>query len=344
MSHEDFDSNDILPPSAPADDSTHSAPSAFTDKSATDADALDAYSRAVIGVVEKVGPAVVSIAAARAGRRGEGRGEGSGVVLAPDGYVLTNSHVVHGARELEVSFTDGRSFKARLVGEDPATDLALVRIAAPDLPHVSLGSSATLRPGQLVIAIGNPLGFQSTVSAGVVSALGRSLRGRDGRLIENIVQHTAPLNPGNSGGPLVDSRGRLVGVNTAMIPHAQGLFFAVPVSTVTWVVPKLMADGTVKRGYLGVAGRMRPLDRRLARVHGLTQPSGVEVMNVEVGSPAAKAGLREADILIRVDGESVTSVDDLHRLLTKWTPGSEVEIGLLRRVDKLSLRVIPRAG
>jgi S1-C subfamily serine protease len=229
-------------------------------ESETEADALDAYSRAVIGVVEKVGPAVVSILRGRS--EGEHGGEGSGVVLAPDGYVLTNAHVVNGARTLEARFTDGRSLRARVVGEDAATDLALVRVGASDLPHVALGDGGGLKVGQLVIAIGNPLGFQSTVSAGVVSALGRSLRGRDGRLIENIVQHTAALNPGNSGGPLVDSRGRLVGINTAMIASAQGLFFAVPASTVSWVVPKLLQDGAVKRGYLGLAGRQRPLDRR----------------------------------------------------------------------------------
>jgi len=306
-----------------------------------DLEALDAYSRAVIGVVEKVGPAVVKISRGR-GAAGGG-GEGSGVVLAPDGYVLTNSHVVHGARELEAHFTDGRSFPARLVGEDPATDLALVRVGASDLPHVSLGAPSELRVGQLVIAIGNPLGFQSTVSAGVVSALGRSLRGRDGRLIETIVQHTAPLNPGNSGGPLVDSHGRLVGINTAMIAYAQGLFFAVPASTVAWVVPKLMSDGAVRRGYLGLAGRQRPLDRRLARAHSLSQPSGVEVMSLEKDGPAGAAGVRDGDILLAIDGEAVTTVDDLHRALTRWSAG-EVELSMLRRTERTQVRVLPRAS
>ena len=320
-----------------------SAPAAGPTGQAGEADleALDAYSRAVIGVVEKVGPAVVKISRGR-GAAGGG-GEGSGVVLAPDGYVLTNSHVVHGARELEAHFTDGRSFPARLVGEDPATDLALVRVGASDLPHASLGAPSELRVGQLVIAIGNPLGFQSTVSAGVVSALGRSLRGRDGRLIENIVQHTAPLNPGNSGGPLVDSHGRLVGINTAMIAYAQGLFFAVPASTVTWVVPKLMSDGAVRRGYLGLAGRQRPLDRRLARAHSLSQPSGVEVMSLEKDGPAGAAGVRDGDILLAIDGEAVTSVDDLHRALTRWSAG-EVELSMLRRTERTKVRVLPRAS
>jgi S1-C subfamily serine protease len=255
------------------------------------------------------------------------------VVLAPDGYVLTNSHVVHGADTLEVRFTDGRSLRARLVGEDPATDLALVRVGASDLPHVALGPASPLRVGQLVIAIGNPLGFQSTVSAGVVSALGRSLRARDGRLIENIVQHTAALNPGNSGGPLVDSRGRLVGVNTAMIAAAQGLFFAVPASTVSWVVPKLLHDGAVRRGFLGLSGRQRPLDRRLSRVKGLTQPSGVEVMGTQSGGPADRAGVRDGDIILSIDGDTVTSIDDLHR-----------ELSILRRTDVTTARVEPKAS
>jgi S1-C subfamily serine protease len=194
------------------------------------------------------------------------------------------------------------------------------------------------------VAIGNPLGFQSTVSAGVVSATGRSLRGRDGRLIENVVQHTAPLNPGNSGGPLVDGKGRLVGINTAMIAYAQGLFFAVPASTVGWVVPKLMSDGVVRRGYLGVAGRLRPLDRRLARAHALEQASGVEVMNVEPKGPADRAGVRDGDIVLACEGEPVTSVDDLHRALTRWQQGSEVELSVLRRTERIKLRVQPRAS
>jgi S1-C subfamily serine protease len=320
----------------------HSAPTVPARDEGRDEEVLDAYSRAVIAVVDKVGPAVVSIARGR----GDGvqGGEGSGVVLAPDGYVLTNSHVVHGAKDLEVRFTDGRSLPARLVGEDPATDLAVVRVGASDLPHIAPGGEKKdrLRVGQLVIAIGNPLGFQSTVSAGVVSALGRSLRARDGRLIENIVQHTAPLNPGNSGGPLVDSHGRLVGINTAMIAYAQGLFFAVPASTVTWVVPKLMSDGVVRRGYLGLAGRQRPIDRRLARVHVLTQPSGVEVMHLQPGSPAATAGVRDGDIVLAIDGDTVTNVDDLHRALTRWTATREVTLSILRRTERITVRVLPR--
>ena len=324
-----------------------------------EAETLDAYSRAVIAVVDKVGPAVVSIAhgaaskanssqkRARNGPRGENDrvgGQGSGVVLAPDGYILTNSHVVDGARDLEVSLSDGRVLPARIVGDDPATDLALIRIGASALHHVPLGDSTTLRPGQLVIAIGNPLGFQSTVSSGVVSALGRSLRGRDGRLIENVIQHTSPLNPGNSGGPLVDTRGRLVGINTAMISMAQAINFAVPASTIGWVVPQLMSTGRVRRGFLGVAGRHRPLDRRLARVHALTQESGVEVMSVEPGSPASAASLQDGDILIAIDGTEVRTVDDLHRARTIWKEGASIELSILRRTELKKLRAVPRFG
>jgi len=306
-----------------------------------DAEALDAYSRAVIGVVDRVGPSVVSIARGRA--RDAERGQGSGVVIAPDGYILTNSHVVSGARELEVAMSDGRTFPARVVGDDPPTDLALVRVTATALPHVALGDSTSLRPGQLVIAIGNPLGFQSTVSAGVVSALGRSLRGKDGRLIENVIQHTAPLNPGNSGGPLVDTRGRLVGINTAMISMAQAINFAVPGSTIAWVVPRLMSAGRVRRGFLGIAGHLRPLDRRLARVHALAQASGVEVTSVEQGSPAAQGDLRDGDIIIAFDDAAVTSVDDLHRMLTQWSEGTSITLAILRRAEKKKVSLVPRA-
>jgi S1-C subfamily serine protease len=231
----------------------------------TDADLLDAYSEAVVAVVDAVGPSVVSIRTnVRAGRR-SGAGAGSGVVIASDGYVLTNSHVVHGAHDLEVSLTDGRRFAATLTGDDPGTDLAVIRVDAPALPAARFGQSARLRVGQLVIAIGNPFGFESTVSAGVVSALGRSLRSTTGRLIDNIIQTDVALNPGNSGGPLVDSRGRVVGINSAVFAMAQGISFAVPIDTATWVVPQLPARARVSRAYLGFGGQSRPFDRRLAR-------------------------------------------------------------------------------
>src|SRR5512142_2862079 len=258
---------------------------------------LDAYSRAVITVAEVVGPAVVSISTGTPSKNGEPEtgGAGSGVIIAPDGYVLTNDHVVHGSKQLTVSLTNGASHAAALVGTDPATDLAVIRADSANLPFATLGESAALRVGQLVIAIGNPFGFQSTVSTGVVSALGRALRSRKGRLIENIIQHTAPLNPGNSGGPLVDSRGRIVGLNTAIIALAQGIGFAIPANTARWVVSQLLQHGRVRRAFLGLGGRERPLDRRLARLHQLAAKQAVEVISSDPSGPAARAGLRPGD-------------------------------------------------
>jgi S1-C subfamily serine protease len=251
-----------------------------------DAGLLDAYSQAVITVVDAVGPAVVSISVGKQQTRiwPQREGAGSGVVIAPDGYILTNSHVLDRARRVMTTFTDGTQVAASLVGKDPATDLAVVRAEASALPYASLGDSAALRVGQLVIAMGNPLGFQSTVTTGVVSALGRALRSREGRLIENIVQHTAPLNPGNSGGPLLDSRGHVVGVNTAIIMLAQGIGFAIPTNTARWVVSQLISHGRVKRGFLGIAGRGRPLNRRLVRFYGL-DPSKGAALSSPKGEP-----------------------------------------------------------
>jgi S1-C subfamily serine protease len=325
--------------------SSGAASSPRSPDAATDLDLLDAYSHAVVSVVEAVGPAVVSLSVG-AGRqegaaRGERSGAGSGVVIAPDGYVLTNSHVVSGATRLTATLTDGRTLGATLVGDDPATDLAVVRLAADGLPHAVFGDSARLRVGQLVIAIGNPFGFASTVSAGVVSAIGRTLRGRSGRLIEGVIQTDVALNPGNSGGPLVDSRGRVVGINTAVIAMAQGLSFAVPVATAKWVVPQLLAEGRVRRGWLGLAARERPLDRRLARAYGLDTASAVEVLSVDPGGPAAAAGLAEGDIVVTVEGRPVGSVDDLHRFLAEWPIGRPAMLGVLRRAARLDLRVEP---
>jgi S1-C subfamily serine protease len=309
----------------------------------SDPELLDAYSRAVISVVEAVGPAVVSIAV-DAGRGVKPTGAGSGVIIAPDGYVLTNSHVVNGAARVTATLTDGRTLGATVVGEDPATDLAVIRLQGSGLPHGVLGESAALRVGQLVIAIGNPLGFQSTVSTGVVSALGRSLRSRTGRLIDNIVQTDVPLNPGNSGGPLVDSRGRIVGINTAIIAMAQSISFAIPVDTAKWVVPRLLAEGRVRRGYLGLGAQTRPLDRRLARFHGLDLTHAVEVASVETGGPAAAAGLREGDLLVAADGRPVASVDDLHRLLVEWPPAQALALVVIRAGARVELAVTPREG
>jgi S1-C subfamily serine protease len=332
-----------------------------------DGDLLDAYSRAVTAVVDAASPAVVSlevharaIGLARLGRRargpGPGRsrvpaGAGSGFVVAPDGYVLTNSHVVAGVvagrGAARVRVPTGGDAPATVVGDDPATDLALVKVdpdaLAGDAPAAWLPVDAALRPrrGQLVVAIGNPLGFDSTVSTGVVSALGRTLRGKGGRLIDGVVQHTAPLNPGNSGGPLLDGRGRVVGVNTAIIAGSQGIGFAVGVDTVGWVLAELLAWGRVRRAWLGLGGMRRPLDRRLARAHDLGA-SAVEVMTVEPDSPAAAAGLVDGDLVVGFAGQPVTSVDDLHRLLRDARPGGAAAVRVVRRGRALELEITPR--
>jgi len=305
-------------------------------------DLLDAYSQAVIGVVDRASAAVVSIEIARKSRRGDGAG--SGFVVAPDGYLLTNSHVAAAGGELRVRAPTGERVPAAVVGDDPATDLALCKIDLAALgTDAWLTVDATIRPrrGQLVVAIGNPLGFDSTVSTGVVSALGRTLRGRDNRLIDGVVQHTAPLNPGNSGGPLLDSQGRVLGVNTAIIAYSQGIGFAVGVETAAWVLGELLARGRVRRAWLGLGGMRRPLDRRLARAHELGA-SAVEVMTVESGSPAAAAGLKDGDLIVRFGERTVESVDDLHRLLRDHAPGVAVPIKILRRGRAETLAITPR--
>jgi S1-C subfamily serine protease len=308
-----------------------------------DSGLLDAYSRAVVGAVERVAPAVVSIDVHRRGstaRRSHTQaGSGSGFVFASDGLILTNSHVVEQAAEIGVTLPDGRERAADLIGRDPDTDVAVVRISAPDLTAVELGDSRRLRPGQLVVAIGNPYGFQHTVTAGVVSALGRSLRATTGRLIEHVIQTDAALNPGNSGGPLVDSAGRVVGVNTAIIAGGQGLSFAVPVSTVATVLPALLRDGRVRRGYLGVAGQDIPLLRRVSRFHRLPQAAGVLVISVEANGPSKSAGVREGDIIVSLDTHAVTSIDDIHRLLTEDRVGTTVVLGILRGTERLDISV-----
>jgi S1-C subfamily serine protease len=296
-----------------------------------DLELLDAYSRAVIGVVDRLTPSVVSVRiTAQDGRGGTGQGAGSGFVIAPDGFIITNHHVVEKASSVSIVFTDGRELSARVVGSDPATDLALLRVAEGGLIPVDIARSETLRVGQLVIAIGNPLGFQSSVSTGVVSALGRNLRGQSGRLIENIIQTDVALNPGNSGGPLVDSRGRVVGVNTAMIRMAQGLCFAIPSSTMTWVVSELMTAGRVHRAVLGIVGQTRPVNRRVQREFNLTEPSAVEVVSLMANGPAQSAGLREKDVIVSMDGHGISSVDDLQRMLARTTAGKAVAITVIR--------------
>jgi S1-C subfamily serine protease len=291
-----------------------------------DADVLDAYSRAVVAVVEEVGPAVVSIA--RRSRRGPS-GAGSGVVFTPDGYVLTNAHVAAGGPELELGFTDGASTRAQVVGLDHTTDLAVLRALGPAPRHAAFGDSASLRAGQLVVAIGNPLGFSSTVSAGVVSALGRTMRARDGRAMEGIIQSDVALNPGNSGGPLCDSRGRVVGVNTAIILGAQGISFSVPIDTAKWVVAELMTSGRVRRGWLGIAGQNRPLHKELARRLGLEHTSGVEVTGFDERGPA-RSVLRKGDVVVGLDDRPVASVDDIHRALQKWPLAGPLRLRVLR--------------
>lgn len=315
-------------------------------KDNSDVELLDAYSRAVITVVDTVGSAIVSIFVGMESNDGEQdrQGAGSGVVITPDGYVLTNSHVVHNAGQLRTFFTQGRSASAELVGDDPATDLAVIRVDGSGLPYATLGDSNTLRVGQLVIAAGNPLGFQSTVSTGVISALGRAFRSQNGRLIENIIQHTAPLNPGNSGGPLLDSRGRVIGINTAIIVMAQGIGFSIPSNTAKWVASQLITHGRVRRGYLGISGRSRRLDRRMVRFHNLLREHAVEVMSVDPRGPAAQAGLRQGDLIIAVSDQDVASVDNLHRFLADYPPGSPLALTILRGQKQISVMLVPAEG
>jgi S1-C subfamily serine protease len=315
-----------------------------------DSKLFDAYSRAVTDAVERVAPSVVKIDVRQrlvGGRAGGGRapmqvgGSGSGFIFTPDGLILTNSHVVHGANSIEVTLADARRMRADLVGEDPDTDLAVIRIAAPELVPAILGDSAALRPGQLVIAIGNPLGFQATVTAGVVSALGRSLRARSGRLMDNIIQTDAALNPGNSGGPLVNSRGEVVGVNTAVIMPAQGIAFAVAINTAKFVAGRLIRDGRIRRGYIGVAGQTAALHPRLVRAYSLPLTSGVLVLSVEPNSPASVGGVRERDIVVALDGQPVGGVDDLLRLLTERPIGTGLPLLILRGTERRELCIVP---
>ncbi len=299
-----------------------------------DAALLDAYSRAVIQAVETVGPAVVKIDAER-------RGGGSGFIFTPDGFVLTNSHVVARAKRITATLVDGRAYRADLVGDDPDTDVAVLRIDGPQASWARLGDSRTIRVGQIAIAVGNPYGFQHTVTAGVVSALGRSLRARSGRLMDDIIQTDAALNPGNSGGPLVTTRGEVIGVNTATIAQAQGLCFAIGSNTVRFVASRLIRDGRIRRSYIGVAGQNVPIPRRLARAHELDAASGILVVSIEKGSPAAAAGLRDGDVIIALAGETVTGIDELHRRLTDERIGEATTMTILRGVERRQVIVVP---
>ncbi len=308
-----------------------------------DDELLDAYSETVAGTVERVRDAVVAIAAQAAPGKGGRSGTGSGFLFTPDGYLLTNSHVVHGAARLEVLRPDGTRSEAQLLGEDPDTDLAVLRIGASRaLPHLPLGDSSRLRVGQIAIAIGNPLGFNHTVTSGIVSALGRSLRSVAGRMIDNVIQTDAALNPGNSGGPLLDSRGRVIGVNTAIIPGAQAICFAVAVNSAQWVVTQLFAHGRVRRAFIGLSGSTVPLSRRAARVLGLgDQDSCVRVSEVQSASPAAMAGLRSDDLIVGIDGAPARTVDDLHRLLDESRIGKLCVLRIVRGGQALYLHVTP---
>jgi len=305
----------------------------------SDEEVLDSYSRAVTGAVDEIGPAVVNVEVQGAG--GRRAGSGSGFIFTPDGFVLTNSHVVHGAARIELALADGRRYRADLVGDDPETDLAIVHIDAPDLAWARLGDSGELRVGQLVIAVGNPLGFSATVTAGVVSSMARSFRSQAGRLIDNVIQTDAALNPGNSGGPLVTARGEVVGVNTAIIPMAQGICFAIPSNTAKFVASRLMRDGRVRRSYIGVGGQNVPLHRRVVRFHRLEHDGGVRVTQIESGSPAASAGLVEGDTIVAFDGQAVAGIDDLHRLLTEERVGVGLPLTVLRGVEKMEVRIVP---
>jgi S1-C subfamily serine protease len=303
---------------------------------------LDAYSQAVIDVVDRVGPAVVRIDVDTGKGRRAG-GTGSGVIVAPDGLVLTNSHVAGGGARLTVTDVDGRSLAARVIGDDPDTDLALLRVDAPvTLPAAQLGDSKRLRRGQLVIAIGNPLGFESTVTTGVVSALGRSLRASTGRLIDDLIQTDAALNPGNSGGPLVSSRGEVVGINTAVILGAQGICFAVAANTAKFVLGELVRHGHVRRAFIGISAQQTAVPRRRRLAAGLSQDSAVMVAGIEPGSPAEMAGLRAGDMIVALDGTAVTGADDLIRLLTGEQIGRDVEIDLLRGGERRQLTLRPQ--
>src|SRR5678815_2615700 len=324
-------------------------------------DLLDAYTRSVIEAAEKVSPSVVYI---QVTGRPDGRqrrkqgpqevtGTGSGFVFTPDGFILTNSHVVHGASRIDVTLMDGRQFQAQLIGDDPDTDLAVIRVAAPNLVPAQLGESQSIRVGQLVIAIGNPFGFQYTVTAGVVSALGRSLRAQSGRLMDGVIQTDAALNPGNSGGPLVNSRGEVIGVNTATILPAQGICFATSIDTAKFVAGRLIRDGKISRSYIGFAGQNVPIPRRIVRYYQLPVESGILVVSFENNNgssktaavnPAVEAGLLAGDVIIGFDDRSIRSIDDLHKLLTDERIGRKTPLVVIRGTQKLELEIVPREG
>ena len=315
-----------------------------------DDDLMDAYSRALISAAETISPSVVYIEVEqlikpRPGRSPRparsGRSSGSGFVVTPDGFVLTNSHVVSEAKSIEVTMADSQKYRAELTGDDPDTDLAVIRINAPNLVPAHLGSAENIRVGQLVVAVGNPFGFQYTVTAGVVSALGRSLRAQSGRLMDDVIQTDAALNPGNSGGPLVNSRGEVIGVNTATILPAQGICFATSIDTAKYVAGRLIRDGKVSRSYIGLAGQNVPIPRRIVRFYNLKVESGILVVSFEENSPARNAGVREGDIIIGFDDRPIAGIDNLHKLLTEDRIGHKSPVIVIRNTSQLTIDVIP---
>jgi len=310
----------------------------------SDAALLDEYSRTIVGAVQRVAPAVVNIEVQQRDERTRGRetaGSGSGFIITPDGFVLTNSHVVHDGTKVTVNLNDGRDFPAQLIGDDPDTDLAVIRIDAPNLAHVRLADSEQVQVGQLAIAIGNPLGFQASVTAGVISAVGRSMRAQSGRLIDNIIQTDAALNPGNSGGPLVNSAGEVIGVNTAMIRPAQGICFAIASNTAKLIAGWLIRDGKIRRSYIGVAGQTVPLHRRVIRFYGLPLETGVLVVSIEKNSPAERAGLRAGDLIVAFNDQPIGSVHDLHKVLVGEQIGVSATLTVIRHTEKLDLSILP---
>jgi S1-C subfamily serine protease len=309
----------------------------------SDGPLLDAYSDAVTRAAEHVSPSVVKIDVRKSGgrRAQQDGGSGSGFIITPDGFILTNSHVVQGAERIEVTLADGRRPDAHLVGTDPDTDLAVIRVYAPNLKPVRLGDSNQLRVGQLAIAIGNPYGFQYTVTSGVVSALGRSFRASSGRLMDNLIQTDAALNPGNSGGPLVNSRGEVIGVNTMVILPAQGLCFAIAINTAKYIAGWLIKDGVIRRSYIGVGGQTSKIHRRVVRHYHLPVETGMLVVGVEPGSPASRAGLREGDIVVEFGGQAIAGIDDLHKQLTGEQVGVRSSLTMIRHTEKLRLEIVP---
>jgi len=311
--------------------------------STEDDEALDAYSQVVTQAVERIAPSVIKIDVTlpARGRQPARSGSGSGFIFTPDGFVLTNSHVVRGASKLAVSLADGRRVAASIAGDDAHTDLAVVRVDAPNLIPALLGDSQAIRPGQIAIAIGNPYGFQATVTAGVISALGRSLPSRSGRLIEDVIQTDAALNPGNSGGPLLNSHGEVIGVNTAIIQAAQGILFAIAINTAKLIAARLIRDGRVRRSYVGIAGQTVPLLTRVVRYFGLSTQTAVFVVSVEKRSPAERAGLREGDLIVAFGERPVQAIDDLLRLLTEDRVGVAVSVAVIRGTERLTLSITP---